>query len=79
VLIAGDYPEAKDVVFALARDMGSTPWIRSTPSARDLEKLVNVMLFLRPGRRPARSDGVGSGRACRRFQRSRLSQATAAG
>ena len=50
VLIAGDDPEAKDIVFAIARDMGFHPVdagrLRAT---RDLEKLAGVMLFLRLG------------------------------
>jgi NADPH-dependent F420 reductase len=50
VLIAGDDPEAKDIVFTLARDMGfhavDAGPLRAT---RDLEKLVEVMLFVRLG------------------------------
>jgi 8-hydroxy-5-deazaflavin:NADPH oxidoreductase len=51
VLIAGDDPEAKNVVFGLARDMGFHP-VDAGPlrATRDLEKLVGVMLFLRLGR-----------------------------
>ena len=50
VLITGDDPEAKDVVFAMARDMGFHP-VDAGPlrATRDLEKLVSVMLFLRLG------------------------------
>jgi 8-hydroxy-5-deazaflavin:NADPH oxidoreductase len=50
VLIAGDDPEAKDMVFTLARDMGFHP-VDAGPlrATRDLEKLVGVMLFLRLG------------------------------
>lgn len=50
VLIAGDDPEAKDMVFAMARDMGFHP-VDAGPlkATRDLEKLVSVMLFLRLG------------------------------
>lgn len=50
VLIAGDDPEAKDMVFAMARDMGFHP-VDAGPlrATRDLEKLVGVMLFLRLG------------------------------
>jgi predicted dinucleotide-binding enzyme len=51
VLIAGDDPEGKDVVFSLARDMGFHP-VDAGPlrATRDLEKLVGVMLFVRLGR-----------------------------
>jgi NADPH-dependent F420 reductase len=51
VLIAGDDPEGKDVVFTLARDMGFDP-VDAGPlrATRDLEKLVGVMLFVRLGR-----------------------------
>jgi 8-hydroxy-5-deazaflavin:NADPH oxidoreductase len=50
VLIAGDDPEAKDIVFAMARDMGFHP-VDAGPlrATRDLEKLVGVMLFLKLG------------------------------
>jgi 8-hydroxy-5-deazaflavin:NADPH oxidoreductase len=50
VLIAGDDPEAKDMVFVLARDMGFHP-VDAGPLmvTRDLEKLLGVMLFLRLG------------------------------
>jgi predicted dinucleotide-binding enzyme len=50
VLIAGDDPAAKEMVFAIARDMGFHP-VDAGPlrAARDLEKLVGVMLFLRLG------------------------------
>jgi 8-hydroxy-5-deazaflavin:NADPH oxidoreductase len=50
VLIAGDDPEAKAVVFALARDIGFHP-VDAGPlkATRDLEKLVGVMLFVRLG------------------------------
>jgi 8-hydroxy-5-deazaflavin:NADPH oxidoreductase len=50
VLIAGDDQEAKQIVFGLARDMGFHPVdagrLRAT---RDLEKLVDTMLFVRLG------------------------------
>lgn len=55
VLIAGDNPEAKAVVFAIARDNG-VPSVDAGPlnstrdlEKRDLEKLVGVTLFLRLG------------------------------
>jgi 8-hydroxy-5-deazaflavin:NADPH oxidoreductase len=50
VLIAGDDPDAKNTVFAIARDMGFHP-VDAGPlrATRDLEKLVSVMLFLRLG------------------------------
>jgi len=50
VLITGDDPEAKDLVFAMARDMGFHP-VDAGPlrATRDLEKLTGVMLFLRLG------------------------------
>jgi 8-hydroxy-5-deazaflavin:NADPH oxidoreductase len=50
VLIAGDDPVAKDIVFAIARDIGFHP-VDAGPlrATRDLEKLVGVMLFLRLG------------------------------
>jgi 8-hydroxy-5-deazaflavin:NADPH oxidoreductase len=50
VLLAGDDPAAKQVVFALARDMGFHPvdvgLLRAT---RQLERLVGTMLFVRLG------------------------------
>ena len=50
VLLAGDDPAAKQVVFALARDMGFHPvdvgLLRAT---RELERLVGMMLFVRLG------------------------------
>ncbi len=50
VLITGDDAEAKEVVFALARDMGFHPVdagrLRAT---RELEKLTSIMLFMRLG------------------------------
>lgn len=50
VLIAGDDPEAKDIVFGIARDMGFHPVdAGSLRATRDLEKLVGVMLFVRLG------------------------------
>jgi 8-hydroxy-5-deazaflavin:NADPH oxidoreductase len=50
VLITGDDPERKEIVFAIARDMGFHP-VDAGPlkATRDLEKLVSVMLFLRLG------------------------------
>jgi 8-hydroxy-5-deazaflavin:NADPH oxidoreductase len=50
VLITGDDPEAKEIVFRIARDMGFHP-VDAGPlrATRDLEKLVGVMLFLRLG------------------------------
>jgi 8-hydroxy-5-deazaflavin:NADPH oxidoreductase len=50
VLIAGDDQAAKEVVFALARDMGFHP-VDAGPlkATRDLEKLVATMLFVRLG------------------------------
>ena len=50
VLIAGDDPAAKDIVFTLARDMRFHP-VDAGPlrATRDLEKLVGVMLFVRLG------------------------------
>jgi 8-hydroxy-5-deazaflavin:NADPH oxidoreductase len=51
VLIAGDDPEAKNLVFAMARDMGFHPVdVGPLKATRDLEKLVGIMLFLRLGR-----------------------------
>jgi 8-hydroxy-5-deazaflavin:NADPH oxidoreductase len=50
VLIAGDDPAAKDMIFAIARDMGFHPVdVGPLRATRDLEKLVGVMLFLRLG------------------------------
>lgn len=50
VLIAGDDPAAKQVAFAIARDMRFHP-VDAGPlrATRDLEKLVSVMLFVRLG------------------------------
>jgi 8-hydroxy-5-deazaflavin:NADPH oxidoreductase len=50
VLITGDDAEGKDIVFAIARDMGFHP-VDAGPlkATRDLEKLVSIMLFLRLG------------------------------
>jgi NADPH-dependent F420 reductase len=50
VLIAGDDLAAKDVVFAMAQDMGFHP-VDAGPlrATRDLERLVSVMLFMRLG------------------------------
>jgi 8-hydroxy-5-deazaflavin:NADPH oxidoreductase len=50
VLIAGDDPKAKRTVLALARDMGFHA-VDAGPlrAARDLEKLVGTMLFVRLG------------------------------
>jgi hypothetical protein len=50
VLIAGDDPEAKEIVFTLAREMGFHP-VDAGPlrATRDLEKLVGMMLFVRLG------------------------------
>lgn len=50
VLIAGDDPAAKGVVFELARDMGFHPVdVGPLKSARELERLVGVMLFVKLG------------------------------
>jgi 8-hydroxy-5-deazaflavin:NADPH oxidoreductase len=50
VLIAGDDPEAKRTVFALAADMGFHPVdVGPLRATRDLERLVGVMLFVRLG------------------------------
>lgn len=50
VLIAGDDPSAKDIVFGLARDMGFHPVdVGPLKATRELERLVGVMLFLRLG------------------------------
>ncbi|MBD0293211.1 MAG: NAD(P)-binding domain-containing protein [Jiangellaceae bacterium] len=50
VLISGNDPAGKDIVFAIARDMGFHP-VDAGPlkATRDLEKLVGVMLFVRLG------------------------------
>jgi NADPH-dependent F420 reductase len=50
VLIAGDDPKAKKIVLSLARDMGFHA-VDAGPlrTARDLEKLVGTMLFVRLG------------------------------
>ena len=50
VLIAGDDPQGKELIFALARDMGFHP-VDAGPlkATRDLEKLVGTMLFVRLG------------------------------
>jgi NADPH-dependent F420 reductase len=50
VLITGDDPDGKVVVFALARDMGFHPVdAGSLRATRSLEQLVGVTLFLRLG------------------------------
>jgi SAM-dependent methyltransferase len=50
VLIAGDDPNAKKVVFGLARDMGFDPVdVGPLKATRDLERLVGLMLFVRLG------------------------------
>jgi 8-hydroxy-5-deazaflavin:NADPH oxidoreductase len=50
VLIAGDDPKAKEIVFGLARDMGFDPVdVGPLKATRDLERLVSVMLFVRLG------------------------------
>jgi NADPH-dependent F420 reductase len=50
VLIAGDDPEAKQLVFALATDMGFHPVdVGPLKATRELERLVGVMLFVRLG------------------------------
>jgi 8-hydroxy-5-deazaflavin:NADPH oxidoreductase len=50
VLIAGDDPQAKETVFALAADMGFHPVdIGPLKATRELERLVGVMLFVRLG------------------------------
>src|SRR5215207_9934285 len=50
VLITGNDPNAKDIVFEIARDMGFHP-VDAGPlkATRDLEKLVGVMLFVKLG------------------------------
>jgi 8-hydroxy-5-deazaflavin:NADPH oxidoreductase len=50
VLLAGDDPQAKQTVFALARDMGFHPVdIGPLKATRELERLVGMMLFVRLG------------------------------
>jgi NADPH-dependent F420 reductase len=50
VLIAGDDPQAKQLVFALATDMGFHPVdVGPLKATRELERLVGVMLFVRLG------------------------------
>lgn len=50
VLITGDDPAGKGIVFAIAREMGFHPVdAGSLKATRDLEKLVGVMLFVRLG------------------------------
>jgi NADPH-dependent F420 reductase len=50
VLIAGDDPEAKQTVSALAADMGFHPVdVGPLKATRDLERLVGMMLFMRLG------------------------------
>jgi 8-hydroxy-5-deazaflavin:NADPH oxidoreductase len=50
VLIAGDDPAAKQMVFALARDMGFHPVdVGPLKATRELERLVGMMLFVRLG------------------------------
>jgi NADPH-dependent F420 reductase len=50
VLLAGDDPDAKRTVFALARDMGFHPVdVGPLKATRDLERLVGTMLFVRLG------------------------------
>jgi 8-hydroxy-5-deazaflavin:NADPH oxidoreductase len=50
VLIAGDDPQGKEIIFALARDMGFHPVDAGALKAtRDLEKLVGTMLFVKLG------------------------------
>ena len=50
VLIAGDDQAAKDIVFELARDMGFHPVdVGPLKATRELERLVEVMLFVRLG------------------------------
>jgi NADPH-dependent F420 reductase len=50
VLIAGDDPEAKQAVFALAADMGFHPVdVGPLKATRELERLVGTMLFVRLG------------------------------
>jgi 8-hydroxy-5-deazaflavin:NADPH oxidoreductase len=50
VLIAGDDPAAKQLVSALARDMGFHPMdVGPLKATRELERLVGMMLFVRLG------------------------------
>jgi NADPH-dependent F420 reductase len=50
VLIAGDDPDAKRLVFVLAEDMGFHPVdVGPLKATRELERLVGVMLFIRLG------------------------------
>jgi len=50
VLIAGDDPAAKHMVFTLARDMGFHPVdVGPLRATRELERLVGMMLFVRLG------------------------------
>jgi 8-hydroxy-5-deazaflavin:NADPH oxidoreductase len=50
VLIAGDDPGAKQLVFALATDMGFHPVdVGPLKATRELERLVGMMLFVRLG------------------------------
>jgi NADPH-dependent F420 reductase len=50
VLIAGDDPQAKQTVVALAADMGFHPVdVGPLKATRDLERLVGTMLFVRLG------------------------------
>jgi NADPH-dependent F420 reductase len=50
VLIAGDDPDAKQIAFGLARDMGFHPVdVGPLKATRELERLVSVMLFIRLG------------------------------
>jgi NADPH-dependent F420 reductase len=50
VLLAGDDPQAKQTVFALARDMGFHPVdVGPLKVTRELERLVGMMLFVRLG------------------------------
>jgi NADPH-dependent F420 reductase len=50
VLIAGDDPQAKQIVFALAADIGFHPVdVGPLKATRELERLVAVMLFVRLG------------------------------
>jgi hypothetical protein len=50
VLIAGDDPKAKDMVFGLARDMGFHPVdVGPLKATREIERLVGVMLFIKLG------------------------------
>ena len=50
VLIAGDDPNAKDIVSDVARDMGFHPVdVGPLKATRELERLVGVMLFVKLG------------------------------